>query len=90
MDGVISSSPLQSDDVRPINANVVLIEHPIINFEYSHYPQKADSRSDLAGLHGERAGHVSPARSSGNTPARMPGRDSDDLPTAIALAERTA
>lgn len=40
MDGVISSSPVQSDDVRPVNPNVVLIEHPIINFEYSSYPQK--------------------------------------------------
>ncbi|GAK55306.1 hypothetical protein U27_02138 [Candidatus Vecturithrix granuli] len=41
MDGVISSSPVQSEDVRPINPNVVLIEHPIINFECSTYPQKA-------------------------------------------------
>ena len=41
MDGVISSSPVQSDDVRPINPNVVLIEHPIINFDYSSYPQKS-------------------------------------------------
>lgn len=40
MDGVIASSPVQSDDVRPINANVVLIEHPIINFEVSTYPKK--------------------------------------------------
>jgi len=32
---------VQSDDVRPINPNVVLIEHPIINFEYSSYPEKA-------------------------------------------------
>ncbi len=41
MDGVISSSPIQTDDVRPINPNVVLIEHPIINFERSTYSQKA-------------------------------------------------
>lgn len=41
MDGVISSSPIQTEDVRPINPNVVLIEHPIINFERSTYPQKA-------------------------------------------------
>ena len=41
MDGVISSSPLQSDDVRPVNPNVVLIEHPIINFDYSSYPPKS-------------------------------------------------
>ena len=40
MDGVISSSPIQTQDVRPINPNVVLIEHPIINFERSTYPQK--------------------------------------------------
>ena len=40
MDGVIASSPIQSDDVRPINANVVFIEHPIINFEVSTYPKK--------------------------------------------------
>lgn len=40
MDGVISSSPIQTEDVRPINPNVVLIEHPIINFERSTYPQK--------------------------------------------------
>ncbi|MCP4403762.1 MAG: glycosyltransferase family 4 protein, partial [bacterium] len=41
MDGVISSSPVQSDDVGPINPNVALIEHPIINFDYSSYPQKS-------------------------------------------------
>ena len=40
MDGVISSSPIQTDDVRPINPNVVLIEHPIINFARSTYPEK--------------------------------------------------
>lgn len=40
MDGVISSSPIQTNDVRPINSNVVLIEHPIINFEHTTYPQK--------------------------------------------------
>lgn len=40
MDGVISSNPIQSDDVRPINPNVVLIEHPIINFEATTYPVK--------------------------------------------------
>ncbi len=41
MDGVISSSPIQTEDVRPINPNVVLIEHPIINFIRSTYPKKA-------------------------------------------------
>lgn len=41
MDGVISSSPIQTEDVRPISTNVLLIEHPIINFECSTYPQKA-------------------------------------------------
>ncbi len=40
MDGVISSSPIQTEDVKPVNPNVVLIEHPIINFECSTYPQK--------------------------------------------------
>jgi glycosyltransferase involved in cell wall biosynthesis len=40
MDGVISSSPIQTEDVRPINPNVVLIEHPIINFVRSAYPAK--------------------------------------------------
>ncbi len=41
MDGVIASSPVQIDDVKPINPRVVLIEHPIINFESTTYPQKA-------------------------------------------------
>lgn len=41
MDGVISSSPIQTEDVRPINPNVVLIEHPMINFIRSTYPKKA-------------------------------------------------
>ena len=40
MDGVISSSPIQTADVTPLNPNVALIEHPIINFERSTYPQK--------------------------------------------------
>ena len=40
MDGVISSSPIQTADVAPINPNVVLIEHPIINFARSTYPEK--------------------------------------------------
>ena len=41
MDGVISSSPIQTADVAPVNPNVVLIEHPIINFIRSTYPKKA-------------------------------------------------
>ncbi len=41
MDGVISSNPVQTDDVSPINPHVVLIEHPIINFEHSSYPNKS-------------------------------------------------
>ena len=40
MDGVISSSPIQTEDVKPINPHIVLIEHPIINFAVSTYPSK--------------------------------------------------
>ncbi|MFX0199269.1 MAG: glycosyltransferase [Candidatus Hodarchaeota archaeon] len=40
MDGIIASNPLQSEDVKELNPHVVLIEHPIINHEYSQYPQK--------------------------------------------------
>ncbi len=40
MDGVISSSPVQTEDVRPFNPHVVLIEHPIINFFTSSYSPK--------------------------------------------------
>jgi glycosyltransferase involved in cell wall biosynthesis len=40
MDAVIASNPLQIADVKPNNPHVVLIEHPIINFEYSSYPEK--------------------------------------------------
>lgn len=40
MDGVISSNPIQTEDVQPINPHVRLIEHPIINFETTSYPQK--------------------------------------------------
>jgi glycosyltransferase involved in cell wall biosynthesis len=40
MDGIISSNPIQTDDVNSLNPNVALIEHPVINFAYSHYPKK--------------------------------------------------
>jgi len=40
MDGVISSSPVQTEDVAPLNPQVMLIEHPIINFASSSYPPK--------------------------------------------------
>lgn len=40
MDGVIASSPLHVADVKPINQNVRLIEHPIINYQYCTYSPK--------------------------------------------------
>ncbi len=40
MDAVIASSPVQTGDVRPLNPHVILIEHPIINFQQTAYPRK--------------------------------------------------
>jgi hypothetical protein len=40
VDGIIASSPVQIDDVRPLNPTVVLIEHPVINFAATTYPEK--------------------------------------------------
>ncbi len=40
VDGLIASSPVQIEDVKEFNKHVVLIEHPVINFATSGYPQK--------------------------------------------------
>lgn len=40
MNGIISSNPVQTEDVQPFNPQVALIEHPIINFLTTTYPHK--------------------------------------------------
>jgi glycosyltransferase involved in cell wall biosynthesis len=40
VDGIIASNPVQIEDVKDFNRQVVLIEHPVINTAYSVYPDK--------------------------------------------------